>query len=229
MEITDSTTEQLLDRISNLPGDWHGAGTMGGHVLRRIAFHAGNAVRVSAETGAGKSTLLFSHLSRKHTVFALDWGGSLSVVRSSPLFNRSTVEIVEGATLKTLPSYEFREKLQLVLIDGPHGYPFPDVEYWYLYPQIEEGGLLIIDDLHIPTIHNLFSFLKDDAMFELLEVAGTTAIFRRTAAPLFDPYADGWWQQEYNRKRFPATLRQKLIHLIPLPLQQRLVRLLGRG
>lgn len=229
METRDITTGELIDRISSLPGDWHGAGTLGGRILRRIAFHAGGTVTASAETGAGKSTLLFSHLSKRHTVFALDCGGSLTAVRTSPLFNGESVEIVEGPTLKTLPSYAFTEKLRLVLIDGPHGYPFPDVEYWHLYPHIAEGGLLVIDDVHIPTIHNLFTFLKDDAMFDLLEVVGTTAIFRRTAAPLFDPYGDAWRQQEYNRKRFPATLRQKLIQLIPLSLQYRLVRLLGRG
>jgi hypothetical protein len=229
METTSITTGQLLDQIAHLSGSWHGAGTLGGRVLKRIAFHAGGAIKASAETGAGKSTLLLSHLSGKHTVFALDCGGSLSAVRSSPLFNHETVEIVEGPTQKTLPTHVFREKLQLVLIDGPHGYPFPEMEYWHFYPHLEPGGLLIIDDMHIPTIYNLFAFLRDDVMFDLLEVVGTTAIFRRTDAPLFDPYGDAWWQQGYNKKRFPATFRQKIINLIPLSLQYRLVRLLGRG
>lgn len=228
--VTDTIQiRQLLEQIAGLPGDWHGAGSLGVDVLARIAFHAGGEILTSAETGAGKSTLLFSHLSKKHTVFALDWGESISAVRSSALFNSATVQFIEGPTLKTLPEYVFAEKLHLVLIDGPHGYPFPDIEYWYFYPHIAQDGLLIIDDIHIPTIYNLFNFLKDEAMFALLEVVGTTAIFRRTAAPLFEPYADGWWLQGYNKKRFPATLRQKLIHLIPLPLQRRLLRLLGRG
>ncbi len=228
--VTNNTPiRQLLDQIAGLPGDWHGAGSLGVDVLGRIAFHAGRDILSSAETGAGKSTLLLSHLSKRHTVFALDWGESISAVRSSPLFNSANVEFIEGPTLKTLPAHVFAEELQLVLIDGPHGYPFPDMEYWYFYPHIAKGGLLIIDDIHIPTIYNLFTFLKDEAMFDLLEVVGTTAIFRRTAASLFDPYADGWWLQGYNKKRFPATLRQKLIHLIPLSLQHRLLRLLGRG
>lgn len=229
METIPADTTQILEQIAALAGEWHGAGTLGGNVLRRIAFHAGASLDNTAETGAGKSTLLFSHLSKRHTVFALDYGESLTMVRNSPLFNGSTVEIVEGPTLKTLPTHPFAEKLQAVLIDGPHGYPFPDMEYWYFYPHIAAGGLLIVDDIHIPTIHNLYSFLKDDEMFALLEVVGTTAIFRRTAAPLFDPFADGWWLQGYNKKRFPATFRQRLTQLIPLPLQRRLLRLLGRG
>jgi hypothetical protein len=92
--------------------------------------------------------------------------------------------------------------LQLALIDGPHGYPFPDMEYYYLYPHLDEGALLIIDDIHIATIGHLFDFLKEDEMFRLIEVVDKTAFFERTAAPIFDPYQDGWWMQNYNTRRF---------------------------
>ncbi len=222
--------DALVEEIGRLPEEWHTAGSLGRKVLQRIVHHAGTGMLSrTAETGSGKSTLLFSRMSRHHTVFALDYGGSISAVRNSPLFDSSAVEFVEGATQKTLPGYRFDGKLDLVLIDGPHGYPFPELEYWHFYPHIAAGGLLVIDDIHIPTIHNLFAFVRDDAMFELLEVAGTTAIFRRTAAPLFDPYGDGWWEQGYNKKRFPATLRQKLVNLIPMAMQRRLARLLGRA
>jgi hypothetical protein len=36
-------------------------------------------------------------------------------------------------------------------------------------------------------------------------VVETAAFFGRTAAPLFDPYLDGWWLQGYNKKRFPLV------------------------
>jgi len=220
--------DTLIDEIGRLPEEWHSAGAIGRKVLQRIVHYAGDKVLSrTAETGSGKSTLLFSRMSRHHTVFALDYGGSISAVRSSPLFNSSSVEFVEGATQRTLAAYSFGEKFDLVLIDGPHGYPFPDMEYWYFYPHIAEGGILIIDDIHIPTIHNLFTFVREDAMFELLEVVGSTALFRRTAAILFDPYGDGWWQQGYNKKHFPATLRQKLISLIPMSVQRHLLRFLS--
>src|SRR5436190_535356 len=121
-----------------------------------------------AETGSGASTLLFSHLSEHHTVFALDGGsGSVTNVRRSPLLRQDVVTFVEGPTQATLPQYRFTEKMQLVLIDGPHAYPFPDLEYYFLYPYLETGALLILDDIHIPTVHNLFQFLRRDAMFRL--------------------------------------------------------------
>ena len=34
-----------------------------------------------------------------------------------------------------------------VLIDGPHGYPFPEIEYFYFYPRLKPGALLVVDDI----------------------------------------------------------------------------------
>jgi hypothetical protein len=164
----------------------------------------------SAETGSGASTLLLSHLSESHTVFAMDAGtGSIRGIEGSPLLRAGVVTFVEGPTQLTLPRHQFQGALQLALIDGPHGYPFPDLEYYYLYPHLETGALLIVDGIHIPTITNLFDFLRAEEMFALEEVVETTAFFRRTSAPLFSPTGDGWWVQAYNTRAFdavPATL-----------------------
>ena len=81
---------------------------------------------------------------------------------------------------------------RLVLLDGPHGYPFPQLEYWAVYRHIRPGGLLVVDDIHIPTIWQLFEFLREEPMFELLEVVLNTAFFRRTTAPTLNPYGDCW-------------------------------------
>ena len=219
--------DNLIAEISKIPDDWHRAGTVSERVLKKIVEHlADRKILNSAETGAGKTTLLFSHISLNHKVFAMDMGESLSAVRSCDLLNSESVEFIEGPTQLTLKTYKLIDKLQVVIIDGPHGYPFPDMEYWYFYPHIEEGGLLIIDDIHIPTIHNLFVFLKEDDMFDLVEIVGTTAFFRRNANQLLDPYGDGWWLQNYNNKRFPVGFYQKLMAFIPSKLQRKLISLI---
>ncbi len=82
---------------------------------------------------------------------------------------------------------------------------------YYLYPQLEPGALLIVDDIHIPTITNLCDFLKADAMFSLQEVVETTAFFRRTAAETFSPTGDGWWIQGYNARAFDSDEAQRVI------------------
>jgi hypothetical protein len=222
--------QSVLRDVVSLRSQWHGAGTFRREALEKVLEHAnGLDIQYSAETGTGKTTLLFSHLSAHHTVFAKEDSGdgdSLKVVRESPILRSEVVEFVVGPTQRTLPTHEFRSKLQLVLIDGPHGYPFPELEYYYLYPQISEGGLLILDDINIPTIFNLFTFVREDRMFELVEVVETTAFFKRTREQLFDPFDDGWWVQEYNRKRFPIrdsvlkySMSSNLKYLVPLPLK----------
>ena len=214
----DMEIERILKDVSGLPSNWHGAGSLQERVLRAIVRHGlAQQPRITAETGSGKSTLLFSHLSPRHLVFAMDDGnGSVERVRESELLHPGTVEFVEGPTQRTIPAAELPDALDIVMLDGPHGYPFPDLEYYYFYPRIPEGGLLIVDDIDIPTIHNLFRFLKKDAMFDLLEVVHTTAFFRRTGAPTFDPLADGWWNQAYNRRKkivdwSPASIAVALI------------------
>jgi len=196
---------ELLNALASLPSDWHGAGCLEMPNLEALARHASaRHVRRSVETGAGKSTLLLSHLSEHHLVFALDAGQSLTRAANDSLLRSDRVQFVDGPSQHTLMNHAFTEPLQLVFIDGPHGFPFPNMEYWKLYPHIETGGLLVIDDIHIPTIRQLFDFLREDAMFTLLETVGKTAFFERTAAETFSPVEDGWWLQNYNTRRFPV-------------------------
>ena len=199
--------EHILREIIALPADWHMAGCCGPAPLRAIALQ-GQARRIvhSAETGVGKSTLLLSHISQHHTAFAMgDPGGddSLAKVRASPLLKQGVVNFVTGPTQQTLPRHTFADRLQLVLIDGPHGFPFPELEYYFFYSHLDKDALLIIDDIHIPTIFRLFSFLREEAMFDFLGVVSTTAFFRRNSAPLFNPLGDDWCSQNYNKRRFP--------------------------
>ena len=214
--------DTLIAAIDALPTDWHAAGPLQNDVIRAIARHCASLhpITHSIETGAGKSTLLFSVLSEHHVVFANDTGRSLTQVRQSPLFRSDHVEIVEGPTQVTLPQHEFTHQIQVALIDGPHGYPFPDLEYYYIYPHLTPGGILIIDDTNIPTINRMVNILKMDQMFELLEMVEDTAFFRRAHTETFDPRGDGWWLQGYNRSHFKtlerlASLKQK----IPQPLR----------
>jgi hypothetical protein len=120
--------------------------------------------------------------------------------------------------------------LQLALIDGPHAYPFPDLEYYYLYPHLDKGALLVLDDIHIRSIHKLFEFLQTDPMFRLDEVVRTTALFTRTDAPTFDPCGDGWEQQAYNRHTlWRYDWRSRLGQGLPRSLRDRLMKVKATG
>lgn len=226
------SVEHVLEQIVALPPDWHGAGSLKPGVLRAMARHGqGVDLRCTAETGSGKSSLLFSHLARRHLVFAMDDGnGSVRRVQESPLLKPGVVEFIEGPTQKTVPVYDFSEPLQMVMLDGPHGYPFHHLEYYYVYPHLAEGGVLIVDDIDIPSIYDMYQFLKKDDMFNLLEVVHTTAFFRRTAAPVFNPLADGWWLQGYNRRKKIVDWNPVSVAtaLVPRSIRQALLKRLGK-
>ncbi len=230
--------EDTLAQIAALRSNWQWEGSpLPTKVLRAIVQHLeARPVSHSVETGTGKSTLLFSHVSLDHKVFTLQDGPSYSAVINCPILNREVVEFVPGPTQLTLPTYAFRDPVEVALIDGPHAYPFPELEYYYLYPHLAPGALLMVDDINIPTIFNLFAFVKDDAMFELVDVVGVTAFFRRTAAPVFSPTGNQWWAQEYNRRRFPVSgfphwgnLLARVRGYIPEPVRGRLKRAFPPG
>lgn len=219
-------TQSLIDEIIQLPVHWHDSGSLRTPVLEAILRNCSSLnISHSLETGAGKSTLLFSHLSPHHLVFALDvtGKGSVSQTMRSNLLNNASLELIEGPTQKTLPAYQFDNQLQVALLDGPHAYPFPDLEYYYIYPHLSSGALLIIDDIHIPTVRNLFKFCRADDMFDLIEVVRETAFFRRTESPTFYPFGDGWMKQKYN-----LTLKHQLVSFLQTNLPQPIVEMIRR-
>jgi len=194
------------------------AGSLSATALAAIARLAPRPLLLSVETGCGKSTVLLSNLSERHLCFTLDdtvWyppgdtGASLTFIRHCPSFRPEHTHFVIGPTQRTVPRYKFDQPIDLALIDGPHGFPFPDMEYYHLYPHLRPGALLIIDDIHIPTIGGLFDFVREDEMFDLIDVKGFTAFLRRTDAPTFNPYGDGWELQRFNASRVTNSLESQ--------------------
>lgn len=193
--------EHILRQIRATRSVLHGAGTISSQAMDALVRLIGDrTVDHSVETGCGVTTLLLSYLSKHHLVFALDVGGSVTNVRRSLFFRSDVVTIVEGPSQRTLCCHRFSNKLQLALLDGPHAYPFPELEYYFLYPHLDTGALLVIDDIHIRSVNNLFQFLKKDEMFQLTEVVRSTAFFTRTDAAPFDPEGDNWSHQNYNKR-----------------------------
>lgn len=195
---------RALDWASQQPAWWHDSGNLNIAVLKRIAGEAERIdARRTAETGCGLSTVILSSIAERHLCFTVDLGDSLAKVRAAPPLNAEAVEFVVGPAQHTVGTYPFEGALDLALIDGPHGFPFPQLEYYHFYPRIRPGGLLVVDDIHIPIIRQMYDVLRDDAMWRHLGDELTTAFFERTNAPTFDPTGDGWEKQRFNQRHFP--------------------------
>jgi predicted O-methyltransferase YrrM len=199
----DRITDQIAREQRGKSG--HGAGMLNYKTLRVLEQLVGASAEQTAETGCGRSTILFSNLSQRHQVFCLDDSAdersSVAFFRNSALTNQTRVATNFGPTQLVLPAFEHNGLYDCVLIDGPHGYPFPDLEYFHFYPRIREGGILAIDDVNIPSIGRMVDIISEDEMWEVVAVSGVTAFLRRTHAPTTSPVGDEWWAQGYNRRR----------------------------
>ena len=207
-QVADATKQDALngalDWACAQSGWWHDAGNLNPDVLRAVVRHAARiGARETVETGCGLSTVVLSVMADCHTCFTVAAGNSLQLVQAVPHLRRNIVNFVIGPSQLTLPRHSFPRPLDLVLVDGPHGFPFAQMEYFYFYQRIRPGGLLIIDDIHIPTVRQMYDFLRDDRMWAHVEDVLTTAFFTRTNAPLFDPCGDGWETQQFNQRHFP--------------------------
>jgi hypothetical protein len=200
----------VLAKVLALPYDWHGAGTATNRVLGAIDAQRLRPLLHSAETGTARTTLLFSHASRDHLVFTIDddgHGDTLERVRGSSVLAVDTTRFIVGPAQLTLPRQTFTDALDLVLLDGPHAFPYPCLEYLYFAPRVRTGGLLVVDDIHIPAVRILAALLRKDAMWRCRTVVDHTRFYARTPAVAHDPLGDGWWLRGHNRASAPrATL-----------------------
>ena len=153
----------------------------------------------SAETGCRGSTIVLSHISKHHTAFAIEGPErTLTALCQHPDFRPDTVVFVEGETKRTVPVNHLENPLDLLLLDGPHAYPLPQLEFSYLFPRLRVGGWIALDDIQIPSVHELVHFLGQESSVVLEEVAVRTAFFRKISEYNFGP--DGWQHQGMNRR-----------------------------
>ncbi len=178
-------------------GQFHPWDAMAPAALSAIVARA--PFQCSAETGCGGSTIVLSHVSRQHVAFALEGNEhTITGLRNVPDLQDTRVAFVEGMTRDTLPGYRFAAPLDLVLLDGPHAYPLPQLEFVYLFPHLRPGGWLVLDDIQIPSVYELYKFLQREPVATLEQVVVRTAFFRKTDVRETSP--DNWTSQGINRR-----------------------------
>ena len=164
------------------------------------------------ETGAGRSTLAFAGAGCRHEVVT-PAAGEIAAIRADgerqglPM---SAVTFHEGFSQDVLPRLAGVEDLDLVFIDGGHGFPIPAVDFQYLAPRLKVDGLMLIDDVDLWTGDMIVQVLKRDEAWRFQGLLnGRTAVFRKLAP--FTPHE--WTKQPYVRRMsfWPQT-RRKLVN-----------------
>jgi predicted O-methyltransferase YrrM len=149
-------------------------------VLYFLDKHVSNTFR-TLETGAGLSTILFGLIGSQHTCIVpskdqVDRIKDYCAQHNIPIQNIS-FEI--DTSENVLPRLEIND-LDLVLIDGRHGFPTPFLDWYYASPKLKVGGTLIVDDTQIWTGRVLKEFLLLEPEWRLEEeFSNKTAVFKK--------------------------------------------------
>ena len=151
------------------------------------------------EVGVGVSTVVFAASGANHTAISSDVTEHERVREYCHRIgiDDSRLNFVEGMSDDVLPSLLTRERtLDMALIDGAHSFPLPVVDWHYVTRALKVGGKLLIDDIPVPAVMQVFRHMKLEPNWRL---DGTfddrAAAFTLIALP--DPQ-DDWIRQPFN-------------------------------
>lgn len=161
------------------------------------------------ETGAGKSTLAFLAAGCEHHTVTPS-GSEIAAIKAEAVrlgLDVSKATFHEGFSQYVLPHLTGEEDLDVVFIDGGHGFPVPGVDWLYLAPRLKVGGALLIDDVDLWTGSMLVDVLRRESGWRVERILrGRTALVTKTA-----PFVAREWidQPTVVAKSFvPQTLRK---------------------
>lgn len=173
----------------------HAGGTRDWSISREAAAYLGTLggpQSVSLETGAGLSTLLFAKAGGQHICITPSAEEIARIQQECQALGISTerVQFVQAPSEQALPGMEL-PPLDVVLIDGAHGFPLPQIDFYYTAPALKLGGLMIIDDVHIWACGILVKVLAEDPAWEFVATVGRrTTIFRKVAEFRYQEFCD---------------------------------------
>jgi len=132
------------------------------------------------ETGAGTSTLVFAAAGTEHESVTPESAEEDRVRAECARRNISSarVNFRIGPSHEVLPKLPYRP-LDLVLIDGAHGFPYPLLDWWYLAPRLRVGGQMVLDDCYMPPVAVLLDFLREQASWKIEELLGRRTVVVR--------------------------------------------------
>jgi hypothetical protein len=202
-----------LEDILRDPPQLHGRGNvlfaLSDDALRFIEGEVGES-SATLETGAGLSTVVFALKHTRHTSVVPDAAQAdrvraYCVQRGIPV-DRLHFEI--GRSEEVLPRLA-ATVLDLVLVDGRHGFPTPFIDWFYTAAALRVGGVLIVDDTLLWTGEVLKRFLQAEPEWRFeRDFFLQTAVFRKLADGSHDK---SWTEQPYLVRRTAALRRVNVI------------------
>jgi hypothetical protein len=229
---------RLTDDLRASPPGLHGAGDeYWGLAWAALGWLEDNvtAEMATLETGSGSSTLVFAAAGAEHEAVTPDPAEEERIRRECERrgIDSSSVRFRIGPSHEVLPRLEPRP-LDLVLLDGAHGFPYPVLDWWYVAPHVRVGGLVLLDDAYMPPVRVLVDALRKQPRWEVAAAVGPRTVAVRKVAeglPPFDWHGEAIGGRMSFRylppaRRVAASLRHRAFSTPP---GLRLVALARRG
>ena len=143
------------------------------------------------ETGLGISTALFLLLGTRHTCVTLyqSEGDHLLAYCRDRGISTDDLDMRIGYSDEILPT--LHGDLDVVFLDGGHAFPMPMIDWYYAGSRLRLGGLVVIDDIHLPAVRLLTRYLDDDPRWSVrTRTSKWVAYERMSAGPLRDEWTD---------------------------------------
>ena len=182
----------LTDDLRASPPGLHGAGDeywgLAWAALRWLEENVKEGM-ATLETGSGSSTLVFAARGAEHEAVTPDAEEETRIRAECERRGLSSerVRFLIGPSHEVLPRWEPRP-LDLVLVDGAHGFPYPVLDWWYVAPHVRVGGLLLLDDAYMPPVRVLVDALRDQPAWEVAAAIGQRTVALRKLSNELPPF-----------------------------------------
>jgi predicted O-methyltransferase YrrM len=202
-------------------GEYFGMGVTE-EVVNFISGHVDSS-SCTLETGCGLSTTVLASLGARH-ICITPGRNEIERIRDYCKSNgiaTDGITFYPDASETVLPNLNC-EPLDLVLIDGRHGFPAPFIDFYYTAGKLKIGGLLVIDDTYLWTGNVLKQFLLLEPEWKLeADFPPRACVFRKLA--------DGTQSKEWNRQPFIVSNSEYNSTAKPVPRAVTAFRYIRRG
>jgi hypothetical protein len=195
-----------LETLLRDPPMLHGDGTvlfkLSNDVLRFIEQRV-NDTCTTLETGAGLSTIIFAMKGARHTAVTPDAAQAqrIQAYCQAHAISTSRVSFQIGRSETVLPQLS-PGALDMVLVDGRHGFPSPFIDWYYTAAHLKIGGVLLIDDVPLWTGHELRQFLLGESEWRHEQDFSRSSAFVKLAEGSLDK---SWTEQPYVVRQTAAV------------------------
>jgi hypothetical protein len=182
----------LTDRLREEPPGIHGAGHeywgLAWPALEWLeaALHEGMS---TLETGSGASTIVFAAAGTEHVAVTPDSDEEVRIRRSCEKLGVASDRVTfrVGYSHDVLPELPDR-KLDLVLLDGAHGFPYPVLDWWHVAPQLAVGGRILLDDAYMPPVAGVVDYARSSRSWEVERSIGYRTVVVRKLSDELPPF-----------------------------------------